>query len=267
MDILIQPARIQSPTSIAVYNHCARKYYYQYIRKLETLPNIYKLRGGIAHEVLEQFFDSDVSKIGWENYRDGLRLIVQNLLVINWNSHLIELAQLDLGREKEMLFFEETLLMLFNWLESFFDKVTKLSRLTFPEAFKSLVPEREKEYISFNLYVRGIIDAVENHQGEIRIMDYKTSSVFDVEEHRLQLAIYTLLYHEKHDRLPDKAGVYFLQGGEEYIKVDQELLVQAKQEIEKIHKMTQSKEKKDYPKNLGYWCKRCDFYSTCFGED
>ena len=61
--------RVESPSSINTFKQCKRKYYYQYIEKLPTLPNIHQVRGNIAHSVLEDFFDTEISEFTTENYK------------------------------------------------------------------------------------------------------------------------------------------------------------------------------------------------------
>ena len=120
-------------------------------------------------------------------------------------------------------------------------------------------------------YICSVLIKIEHHENEIHIMDYKTSSHFDLnEDYRLQLGIYSLLYKEKHNKLPHKAGIYFLRHKAKYIKVDQELIDFAQGEIESIHINTATADIKDYPKCESPLCKyssgQCDFYEFCFGN-
>jgi CRISPR/Cas system-associated exonuclease Cas4 (RecB family) len=156
--------------------------------------------------------------------------------------------------------------MLLNWLNHFVRKIYTMVG-SFQERFLKLTPLREQLMASDSLKAKGIIDAIENYDGQVRIMDYKTSNHSNEEEYRLQLSIYTLLYYEKHGRLPDKAGIYFLKDRPKYIDVDDSLLALARKEIELIHKLTQSSQVKDYPRSPSKLCKwstgQCDFYATC----
>ncbi len=206
--------RVQSPSSIKTYKQCPRKYYYQYIRKLETLPSIHTLRGNIVHDVLEGFFNLDVSILDHADYEDKLRKFVQELLVDMWKENEYEFISLGISKEEKMFYFDETMMVLLNWVDSFIQKMD-VQKCDVKDAFKKLSPVmREQEHISLNYFVRGIIDAVHEIEGKIHIMDYKTNKNIDINEHKLQLAIYSLLYYEKHSKLPDKAGISFLKGGE-----------------------------------------------------
>ena len=137
-------------------------------------------------------------------------------------------------------------------------------------------PIREKRYYSNYYKIQGYIDAIENLNGSVRIMDYKTTSDVKMnEEYKLQLAIYALLYFEEHGRLPDKVGIYFVRAdgiSEELIQVGQELLDYAKNEILEIKEKTLSEKEDDYPKtkDFGKNCRwgngQCDYYDVCFGQ-
>ncbi len=258
--------RVESPSSISSFKQCPRKYYYQYIEQLETKPNVHQLRGNIAHGVLEQFFDQDVSRLTLDSFELGLMEIMQELLLREWKKADAKLNTLGLTYAQKQFYFEDTLLMLLNWLNHFVRKVYSIEG-SFPERFAKLTPIREELIQSDSLQAKGIIDAIEDYNGEVRIMDYKTSSHSNEEEYRLQLAIYTLLYQEKHGRLPDKAGIYFLKDRPKFIDVDESLLELARKEIALIHSLTQTTNINDYPKKPGRLCKwstgQCDFFDTC----
>lgn len=258
--------RVQSPSSIGCYKQCARKYYYQYIAQLQTKPNVHQVRGNIAHKVLELFFDQDVSRLTLDSFELGLMEIMQDSLLREWNLAGEKLKSLGLTPAQRQFYFEDTLLMLLNWLNHFVRKVYTMEG-SFPERFAKLTPIREELIMNDALQAKGIIDAIEEYDGQVRIMDYKTSNHSNEEEYRLQLAIYTLLYHEKHGRLPDKAGIYFLKDRPKFIDVDQSLLELARREIQLIHQLTQSGHIKDYTRTPSKLCKwstgQCDFYDVC----
>lgn len=262
--------RVQSPSSIKLYQQCPRKYYYQYIRELETLPNVHQVRGNIAHSVLEKFFDMSTEDYSLDNFKNKLITELQDSLFNEWSAAKPQLKKLGLSPGQNQFYFEETLLMLLNWLEHFSNEIL-VQHGTFQERFQKLTPVREKFYLSKTFNVRGYIDAVENFNNELRIMDYKTSSSFDIAEHRLQLAIYALLYHELHGEMPHKVGIYFLKDKPKVIKVDGQLLEFAKKEIELIHQKTCSEDICDYPKKQSGLCRystgKCEFFDVCQKED
>jgi len=73
----------------------------------------------------------------------------------------------------------------------------------------------------------------------VHIIDYKTNASFEMKDSlKLQLAIYSLLYFEKHGKMPSRAGIFFLRQKLRLFKVDKELLDFARKEIELIHQHT-----------------------------
>ena len=262
--------RVQSPSSIKTFLQCPRKYYYQYIEELPTSPSIHTVRGTITHAVLEDFFDQDVTCIETITQAQTIfRTTIQQLLVQKWRDHEAELTSLGIPQEQLITYFEETFLMLLNWLTQFMERLRALEKPV-DEAFKTLTPLREKEYLCAKYQVRGFIDAIEHVAGTIRIMDYKTNKATDIEDHKLQLGIYSLMYMEEHGRMPDFAGIYFLRTNEETIPVDLTLLEDAKQKILYTHERTASEHKTDYPLRISKLCNwgagQCDFYPLCFGK-
>jgi RecB family exonuclease len=263
--------RVQSPSSIILYKQCPRKYYYKYIVGLPESHSIHLFRGKIAHTVLEHFFDIDTKEINMQNYELKLKEIVQNDLLKYWQKYDKALKNLGLNSDQLKFYFEETMMMLFNWLNTFIDKIKSFDSLSFQEIFKKLTPIREQHFISQELGVQGFIDTIEQHQDEIHIMDYKTSSHFELSnDYKLQLGIYALLYQKKHNQTPHKAGIYFLRYKPKYVKVDQELLDYAQTEVNSIHINTASTNLVDYPKKESGLCKyssgQCDFYDFCFKQ-
>jgi len=262
---------MQSPSSINTYFQCPRKYFYIYKLRMPTSPSIHLVRGSIAHLVLEKLY-TIVPEVISDNYKENLKLIIEELLKKYWKESEEELQQLELTKQEINMYLEETKNMLLNYLEQYIKKLDKEiteKNLNFVEAFNKLKPETEKEYLSWEHYVKGFIDVIENYEGKIRLMDYKTSKKpVLTDAYKLQLAIYALLYKTKHDKKPDEVGIYFLRDGETTIKVTDDLIKEAEFKIEQIHASTESDDIKDYKKNQTPLCKwhsgQCDFYDYCF---
>lgn len=264
--------RIESPSSINTFKQCKRKYFYQYIAKLPTLPNIHQVRGTIAHSTLEEFYNLDLTAVMETASVATLRSTIQQLFFATWKKAQPQLRGLQLSPDQERFYFEETLLMLMNWSNQFLERLQEVREkkgYSFAEAFRYLTPIREQEYTSDNYAVRGFIDAIHRIEEEIHLIDYKTNATFEMKDSlKLQLAIYSLLYQEKHGQLPSKVGIFFLRHKLKLLDVDEELLNLAKREIELVHAhTTQTEAMADYPCSPGPLCKwstgKCDFYDTC----
>src|SRR3989338_2697380 len=109
--------RIQSPSSVNLFKQCPRKYYYRYILNLESVPSIHTIRGNITHSVLQYFFDVDISALNMKNFQEPLKHHLQALLMKYWNESKAELNLLCLSYDQLIFYFEETMMMLFNWFE------------------------------------------------------------------------------------------------------------------------------------------------------
>lgn len=238
---------------------------------MPTSPSIHLVRGSVAHLVLEKFFTIKPSGIA-NTYKHDFQIIVLELLKKYWNELLPEFEKCNLAPERFNAYYVETQTMLLNWLHQFIKRIDKLmaTGLTFIEAFTALRPETEVEYSSSHYSVRGFIDAIERHNGNVRLMDYKTSAKAHITDaYRLQLAIYALLYEEKHKVRPNHVGIYFLNEGEQLLIVDDELIKHAQFMIEQIHASTDGIDDiNDYVQKITPLCKwsngQCDFYDYCF---
>jgi CRISPR/Cas system-associated exonuclease Cas4 (RecB family) len=258
--------RLQSPSSINTFNQCPRKYFYRYILKLPTKTSIQLIRGKIAHSVLEDFFDANVSNLTNETAEPYLRQSLQDLLMNHWQKQESEIQEFNLNPDQEKFYFAETMMMLLNWFQQFMTKVEQ-HQGTFQEVFKKLTPIREQRYVSEEHYVQGFIDAIEDIDGRVHVTDYKTSTNLKIsDDYRLQLGIYALLYNEKHGRLPNQTSVYFLRHKPKYVAVDDDLLESVAKSIEFVHTNTKSDNIDDYPLKPNNLCKWCDFHTICFEQ-
>lgn len=267
-------ARMQSPSSILCYKQCPRKYYYQYIAKLPTKENIHLVRGKLVHSVLEGFFEFDTTGIIQQNYVERLTNHLKELFHHEWEKEKPSIRKHCKSDYDVVHYYEDTLQMMANWLNHLFLKLHPLMKeKQFHEAFAQIKPAMiEEEFRSPDLNVRGFIDYIEHHGEEVRIMDYKTSKHAEITpEYKLQLAIYALLYSERFGKHANKVGLWFLKHGEVTMDVTEELILEAKFEIEQIHVNTQSIDIIHYPKKITPLCKyatgECDFYRVCFGHE
>lgn len=265
--------RIQSPSSINTYRQCPRKYFYQYILKLATKPNIHLVRGKVVHSVLEDFFKVSIANIHPENYEFELKTLLFDMFRQEWEKSGSELVRIGIGIHDRIFYYNETKKMFENWFSGFSKKLKGLMETkTLIEAFNYLTPRREERYFSEAHQVQGYIDAIHEWADGVHILDYKTSSKDEISsEYKLQLGIYALLYHEKHGVKPKKVGINFLKFGEKFLEVDDLLIADAKKACVEIHEKTQTDEKTDYPRQEGPLCKwstgQCDFYEQCIRDD
>lgn len=243
-----------SPSSINVYNQCPRLYYYQFIEKKASFPHIDLIKGSVVHETLKEFFSEKPSAIEthgkiWAESR------LKRIFMDRWASKKNVIDSLQVRDGELRRHYEECYEMILHWLADFLSRLSK-SGLSFAEAFEKLRPIAEDECCSTEYEIKGFIDAIENVDGEIRIIDYKTTAKFEItKEYRLQLAVYAYLYEKKYGKMPNKVGIYFLKEKLHLISVDEPMVRFAEQECKKVHERTQSTDIKNYPQNAGYLCK------------
>jgi CRISPR/Cas system-associated exonuclease Cas4 (RecB family) len=262
---------VLSPSSINTYLQCPRKFYFQYFLKIPQPPSIHLVRGNAAHLALEDLYEV-LPEVISENYAANLQVIITELLKKHWAASKKEFDELDMAPQQIESYFQETVAMLINYINQVCNKIDAHMRehnLSFPEAFRKLTPEREKKYRCEDHKVQGFIDVIENIDGKVRLMDYKTSKRAHITDaYKLQLAIYALLYEVKHGVKPDEVGIYFLKEGEHTLVADEELVKHAKFMVEQVHMSTDTDNIGDYPKKESPLCKwstgQCPYYEYCF---
>lgn len=269
----IRARRVESPSSINTFNLCPRKYYHTYIEKLPTKGNIHTIKGNVVHSVLENFFNLQVPEdLDYDRAEVWLKQHLFSLFARFWKDKKENIKDLEISEGDEAIGINDCVNMLYLWADQFLQKA-KITGLPIREAFKILKPlHKEKYFKSKGLSVQGFVDVIEEKNGKIRLMDYKTSSSSYIgDEYILQLGIYALLYKENFNSTPEEVGIYFLRdiNGEKVLKVNDNLLNSAKEQIIKHHSKTVSSDIQDYPKTPGFQCKwatgQCAYYELCFG--
>ena len=257
--------RLESASSINTYKQCPRKYYYNYIEKIKSLPNIYCLRGNALHSTLEEFFNLDISILSEGSYEIELTIISHEVFRKEWENRIEEINNIGLEPAKLAFFKKESEDMLNTWLKAFFKKLgIEMKERSFKDAFERLRPQTELYFESQKYQVRGYIDAIHEIEGQITLMDYKTSKKDSMtEEYKLQLGIYSLLYYEKFGKVPDRVGLDLLRHGERIIDVDDALVERAKKETLAMVERTSSDDKETYPMQESRLCYWCDFKKFC----
>lgn len=268
---IVEPGRLQSPSSILTYKQCPRKYFYRYIAKLPVSKSIHLVRGSIAHKVLEDVYDLDITNIPEESFLITMKFALQEMFRKEWEKQAQELAELGMDEAALLSYYDETRVMINNFFHYLVERMQQLQNTPIKEAFLQVKPMREVELHSKYHHVRGYADAIQREGDKLVIIDYKTSRKMEIsDDYRLQLGIYCMIYEEI-ERAPDEVGVFFLKHGRELrMPVTRNLIEQARREVSAIHMNTRSKDIKDYPRKVSALCKwgtgQCEFYDTCFSK-
>jgi putative RecB family exonuclease len=270
-EIEVDPGRLQSPSSILTYKQCPRKYFYRYIAKLPVSKSIHLVRGSIAHKVLEDVYDIDVSNIPEESFIITMKFVLQEMFRKEWEKQKEELAELGMDDAELESYYGETKTMINNFFHYLIERMQQIQSASVKEAFLQVKPMREVELHSKYHHVRGYADAIQREGDKLVIIDYKTSKKMEIsEDYRLQLGIYCMIYEEM-ERAPDEVGVFFLKHGRELrVPVTRDLIENARSQVQAIHLNTRSKDIRDYPRKTSALCKwstgQCEFYETCFSK-
>lgn len=257
-----------SPSSIITYKQCPRLYYYRFIEKHKSFPHIDLIKGNVVHSTLQNFFN-EKPPLSERSYNQWAHETLRKIFIEKWRKRKKEIRLLGLSNSELENHYSDGLEMLNHWLEDFFVRINKTGK-KFKEAFEQLKPLTETEVYVREYDIRGYIDVIDKSDGEVKIIDYKTSSTFDIsKENKLQIAIYAYLYYKKYGVMPDKVGIYFLREKLHLISVDKSLINFAEKECKEIYEKTKSRDIKDYPQNEGYLCKALGGKCPChkYGDD
>jgi len=243
--------RILSPTAINTYLACPRKFYLRYIKRLKTKPSIHLLRGLIVHKTLHEFHNKHPGK----SHNNSLAKIRCELLSIfneRWNKAENTLNSLNLTNEQIEFYHDDSEVMLLNFSHWFYKNDMPAPELT------------EARIMSQNLRLMGIIDAVQEENDKVILIDYKTSKHAKITDDIFrQAAIYALLYHDKFKKIPEAIWIHFLKdpGDPMVINVDDELLQYGQILVESIREKTKAFDEQSYPCKCWGFCER-DFVGT-----
>jgi len=238
--------RILSPTAINTYLSCPRKYYLRYIKRLRTKPSIHLIRGNVIHKTIQTFHrecargpPSSETEIG-----ESLLKTFNQL----WQESKQDIDPLGLPQSEIDAFHDDSERMLLNF-----------ANWAARQETSPLVNDSEVRIFSDYLGLMGIIDAVRMDNGNISLIDYKTSkNPMVTDEIMRQAVLYALLYRDRYNRTPNVVCIHFLKspGDPINIHIDELFLEYAEILLESVREKTRSTNENDYPCTCGGYCQR-----------
>jgi putative RecB family exonuclease len=238
--------RILSPTAINTYLSCPRKYYLRYIKRLRTKPSIHLIRGNVIHKTIQTFHrecargpPSSETEIG-----ESLLKTFNQL----WQESKQDLDPLGLPQSEIDAFHDDSERMLLNF-----------ANWAARQETSPLVNDSEVRIFSDYLGLMGIIDAVRMDNGNVSLIDYKTSkNPMVTDEIMRQAVLYALLYRDRYNRTPNVVCIHFLKnpGDPINIHIDELFLEYAEILLESVREKTRSTNENDYPCTCGGYCQR-----------
>lgn len=167
-----------SKSKINSYLKCPLEFKFQYIDEIEVPENKYMALGSDVHSIAEKFvqkFGDDISDIDTRN-------------------ELLKIAhELDIGYD---------LTTHINNLSLFFDDVFCDNNYTLFSAEEYLIDEKNR--------FSGICDIIlEDENGNLVVIDYKTGNSSSFSKYRLELCYYKLLVENVYGKSVSSVGVFF----------------------------------------------------------
>lgn len=171
-----------SKSKINTYLKCPLEFKFQYIDKIEAEPNKYMILGSDVHLIAEKFADKFGDELEGVNIENELIKIMNELDIgYDLSSHVNNLG----------LFFREV----------FIDNNYKLFS--------------QEEYLHDEVHrFSGICDIIlEDENGELVVIDYKTSNSNTFSRYRRELCYYKLLVENVYDKNVSSVGIFFTKNG------------------------------------------------------
>ena len=171
-----------SKSKINTYLKCPLEFKFQYIDEIEAEPNKYMILGSDVHLIAEKFADKFGDELEGVNIENELIKIMNELDIgYDLSSHVNNLG----------LFFREV----------FIDNDYKLFS--------------QEEYLHDEEHrFSGICDIIlEDENGELVVIDYKTSNSNTFSRYRRELCYYKLLVENVYDKNVSSVGIFFTKNG------------------------------------------------------
>ena len=263
-----------SPSKINTFRKCQREFYYKYIAKLPEQKTIHLFRGTLVHAILEDLFKIKFKTFkAWETGNPFEWMEEQ--FVTGWKDKIEKHEWLkDVHTEEEIAAMKvETHDILLNFVKAVDKKLNEMVEWKIYkskyQAWNSVAPKYAEKWVKSQKYnVIGIVDAVCNDfDGGTTLLDYKTSKRYGPylpEDYYVQLIIYAFLYTLEMGDMPNFVGVSYLRFDDTfYVKVNQQVLDEAKEIIMGVHDLLKEKhEEEDFEQTPQNLCKWCSFHSS-----
>ncbi|WP_407377084.1 RecB family exonuclease [Methanobrevibacter sp.] len=232
-----------SKSKVNTYLKCPMEFKFQYIDEIEAKPNKYMALGSDVHLIAEKFTD---------RFGDDLDDVdIQNELVKVANDLEIGYG-LDEHIDNLGLFFKEVFVdndfKLFSNEEYLLDKKNRFS---------------------------GICDIIlEDENGKLTVIDYKTSNSNSFSKYRLELCYYKLLVENVYHKPVNRVGVFFTKNGrlrlldvcEEENKRKFLSYGEIDDAVDTLHEVRDKINRKEFPKRKQYLCRYCTYRNLCEDE-
>lgn len=229
-----------SKSKVNTYLKCPLEFKFQYIDEIKTEPNKYMALGSDVHLIAEKFVDrfgDDINDVNIEN----------ELLKIAHEENMGD----EVGEHIDNL-------------ESFFREV-------FIDNDYKLFSKEEYLHDEENRF-SGICDIIlEDENGELVVIDYKTSNSSSFSKYRLELCYYKLLVENVCGKPVSQVGVFFTKNGrlrlldicEDDNKRKYLSYSEIDEAIDTLHDVRRKINNEHFPPKRQYICRFCTYKNRC----
>ena len=231
-----------SKSKVNSYLKCPLEFKFQYIDEIEVPQNRYMALGSDVHSIAEKFT---------EKFGDELENV-------NTHNELLKIAhELDIGYD---------LTAHIDNLASFFDEM-------FVENDYKLFSNEEYLLDEKNRF-SGICDIIlEDENGHLVVIDYKTSNSNSFSKYRLELCYYKLLVENVYHKQVSSVGVFFTKNGRlrllDVCNEENKRKYLNQNEIDDaittLHKVRDGINNEIFPARKQFLCKYCTYRHICEG--
>ena len=231
-----------SKSKVNSYLNCPLEFKFQYIDEIEVPQNRYMALGSDVHSIAEKFT---------EKFGDELENV-------NTHNELLKIAhELDIGYD---------LTAHIDNLASFFDEM-------FVENDYKLFSNEEYLLDEENRF-SGICDIIlEDENGDLVVIDYKTSKSSSFSKYRLELCYYKLLVENVYKKDVSNVGVFFTKNGRlrllDVCNEENKRKYLNQNEIDDaittLHKVRDGINNEIFPARKQFLCKYCTYRHICEG--
>lgn len=231
-----------SKSKVNTYLKCPLEFKFQYIDEIEVPQNKYMALGSDVHLVAEKFaekFGDDLDDINIDN--ELLKIAHDEDIGYDLTEHLDNLG-------------------------SFFKRIFVENKYKLFSQEEYLIDEDHR--------FSGICDIIlEDENGELIVIDYKTSKSSSFSKYRRELCYYKLLVENVYGKTVSQVGVYFTKNDKlrlleicdeenkrKYLNEDE-----IKEAVETMYKVRREINNENFPAKRQYLCRFCTYRHICKG--
>ena len=232
-----------SKSKINCYLKCPREFKYRYVDEIEVPPNEYMALGSDVHLIAENY-----AKIYGDNPQENPRYYLDLIA----RAADIDIEEIDIHLDSLASFFEEI----------FIEKDYKLFS--------------QEEYLTNETHnFTGITDIIlENPDGDLIVIDYKTGSSSYFSKYRLELGYYKMLVENNYDKNVIGAGIFFTKNNKlrllKFKDDENRRKYMCPKEIEEgldtLYEVRKKVNEGKFPKNRQYICRFCTYEDICYKD-